>query len=107
MLQNLFKHSSLYLIGSFISKSATTLAWILLARALQPTLYGQFTLFFLLIQTITFFFDFGLIQFFFKHVEKGKEEILFGKLIYLRTLQSFLPDYCYLSLSRFYPLLLS
>lgn len=90
MVADLFKHSSLYFVGSLISKVFTTLAWIVLARGLTPEKYGQFTLFFTIVQTTTFAADFGLNQYYLKKAEGENKKVLFNKIIKVRTLTLFI-----------------
>ena len=85
MLGNLFKHSGIYFFGSLISKAVTTLVWILLARLLSPEKYGQFTLYFMLMQFVTFLADFGLNQYYLKSVENLDRKYLFNKVFFVRT----------------------
>lgn len=85
MIRQLFKHSGIYFFGSLISKLITTAAWILLARVLSPEKYGQFTLYFMILQTVTFFADFGLNQFYLKYVDSYGRNVLFNKILFVRS----------------------
>ena len=85
MIKSLFKHSGVFFFGSLISKVVTTLVWILLARVLSPEKYGQFTLYFMLMQFVTFLADFGLNQYYLKSVEELDRKYLFNKVLFVRT----------------------
>src|SRR3989338_9737639 len=85
MIKSLFKHSGIFFFGSLISKAVTTLIWILLARLLSPEKYGQFTLYFMLMQFVTFLADFGLNQYYLKSVEELDRKYLFNKVLFVRT----------------------
>lgn len=85
MIKSLFKHSGVFFFGSLISKVVTTLVWILLARVLSPEKYGQFTLYFMLMQFVTFLADFGLNQYYLKSVENLDRKYLFNKVFFVRT----------------------
>ena len=69
-----------------ISKVITTFAWILLARVLSPAKYGQFTLYFIILQLATFFADFGLNQYYLKNVDKEGGRNLFNKILFVRSI---------------------
>ena len=85
MIKDLFKHSGIFFSGSIVSKVATTLAWILLAKILVPPEYGIFTLYFMILQLSTFFADFGLNQYYLKKVEGFDKSGLFNKILAVRT----------------------
>lgn len=86
MIRQIFKHSGIFFLGSTFSKIVSTLAWILLARVLSPEYYGQFTLYFMLMQFVTFLADFGLNQYYLKYVEDYGRSLLFNKILYVRSL---------------------
>ncbi len=67
MIEDLLKRSTSYLGGLVLSKVLSVIAFILFARALLPLGFGQFVLFTTLLQVITFFADFGLVQWYQKH----------------------------------------
>ena len=85
MIRQLFKHSGIFFFGSLISKILTTIAWILLARVLSPEKYGQFTLYFMMLQFITFLADFGLNQYYLRSIENFERKILFNKVLFIRS----------------------
>src|SRR3989344_8520368 len=85
MIRQLFRNSSIFFFGSLLSKVVTTLAWILLAKILAPEKYGQFTLYFMSIQFVTFLADFGLNQYYLKKVEEQGRSSLFNKIIMVRS----------------------
>ena len=83
MVRDLFKHTGIYFIGSILSKAIITVAWIALARVLSPEKYGQFTLYFMILQISTFIGDFGLNQWYLKNVEPSNRTLIFNKLLFL------------------------
>ncbi|MBI4226207.1 oligosaccharide flippase family protein, partial [Candidatus Roizmanbacteria bacterium] len=90
MVRDLFKNTGIYFFGSVLSKAITTIAWIALARLLTPEKYGQFTLYFMILQMTTFLGDFGLNQWYLRNVEKENRTLIFNKIIYVRSLTLFL-----------------
>lgn len=84
MIRNLFKRSGIYFIGLSASKVLSTFVFILFARSLGPESFGKFVLFNTLILTFTFFFDFGLNQWYQKQAHKEDRRKLFIDLISAR-----------------------
>lgn len=85
MIATLAKRSATYLSGLLTSRALSVIAFILYARVLLPEKFGEFIFFVTLIQTITFFADFGLVQWFQKesHNQKNREKI-FTQIIQAR-----------------------
>lgn len=86
MIKGLFKRSGIYFAGLSASKVLSTLVFILFARSLRPELFGKFVLFNTLVLTFTFFFDFGLNQWYQKKAPTEDRKKLFIDLISARIL---------------------
>lgn len=84
MIKDLLKRSTYYLSGLTLSKIVSVVAFVLFARALLPAGFGQFVLFTTLIQVITFFFDFGLNQWYQKHAHSSDLSVLIQRLLSAR-----------------------
>lgn len=85
MVKDLFKRSGLYAFFLLIGRGLTLVLYILLARILQPKLFGDAVLFVTLSQFFTFFADFGLNQWYMKQADKEDKVNLFNKIIAART----------------------
>lgn len=68
MIKQLFIHSSHYFVSLVGAKIFSTIVFLLLARNLQPELFGTFTYFLTLLSLTTLVGDFGLIQWYQKTV---------------------------------------
>ncbi len=87
MMHSLLKKSTLYLAGLTVSKIINVLVFIFIARRFSPDLFGEFTFFITLIQFVTYFADFGLIQWYMKKVVSATERnSYYIKVITLRTI---------------------
>ncbi|OGK12424.1 hypothetical protein A3C98_00425 [Candidatus Roizmanbacteria bacterium RIFCSPHIGHO2_02_FULL_37_15] len=86
MIRQIFKQSGIFFFGSVVSKVVTTFAWILLARVLVPEKYGQFTLYFMILQFVTFIADFGLNQYYMKNVENFGRTNMFNRILFVRSM---------------------
>lgn len=86
MIRDLFKRSSLYFLGLSLSKLLSVFVFILFARALKPSEFGDLVLYATLGQIITTFGDFGLSQWYQKKAHVDERSDLFSKLINARIL---------------------
>lgn len=75
MITSLLKNSGIYFTGLSAGKVLTVLLFVLLARLLGPSSFGQYVFFLTVLQLITIVSDIGLIQWFQKeaHVSAAKE----------------------------------
>lgn len=73
MLRSLFKRSGKYFLGLITSKVLTSIAFILLARYFQPSVFGEIVFYWALIQLFTSWSDFGLIQWYQKKAHALKD----------------------------------
>src|SRR5258708_33368935 len=86
MLKNLLKHSTIYFIGLIVGKFFSTAVFILLARILLPEKSGVVT-FFITLQTIfTVFGDWGLNQWYQKHIHVSKPSSLLQEVFFARSI---------------------
>jgi len=90
VLSALFKRSSIYLGGLTVSKLLSTLVFILFARILLPQNFGNFVLFVTLLQVVTFFADFGLIQWYQKQATITDKNTLIGEVLFARLITLFI-----------------
>lgn len=92
MIKSLFKHSTIYFSGLFISKVLTTVAWIVIARLFAPVIFGQVVLYLTFIQLSTYFANFGLNQWYQKQIENHQYQrgLLFNKILNARLITLFL-----------------
>lgn len=86
MLLNLFKTSSFYFLGLIVSKALSVLVFVVFARVLLPTGFGQFIFFVTIVQLVTVGSDLGLNQWYQKKVESVETHDLLNRLISARTL---------------------
>src|SRR3989344_3103028 len=103
MLSDLFKHSGIYFGGLTISRLLSTFVFILFARTLNPSSFGDLVLFHTLVLTITFFSDFGMNQWYQKMAHQENKDKLFGKIIHARIftlISSLFLSFLFLYLTR-------
>src|SRR3990167_11412412 len=85
MIRTLAQRSAVYLSGLTLSRLLSIFAFILYARVLLPEKFGEFVFFATLVQIITFFSDFGLIQWYQKEShQQGNKERFFSHIIQAR-----------------------
>ncbi len=84
IMRNLLKRSTTFFAGQMVSKIATTIIYIWLARLISPSEYGLVFLFGLLIVINSHVFDIGLGQWYQKHVTDETREKLFEKVVTLK-----------------------
>jgi len=84
MIRGLIKKSGVYFLGLLAGKALSFLVFILFARTLLPTNFGNFVLFITLLQLITYFADFGMIQWYQKKATSEDSDELLGKVISAR-----------------------
>lgn len=90
MIRSLFKRSGIYFGGLVAGKVLSFLVFILFARALLPTNFGNFVLFVTLLQLITYFADFGLVQWYQKKAATDDRDELLDKVISARIVTLFI-----------------
>ncbi|PIV10015.1 hypothetical protein COS31_05110 [Candidatus Roizmanbacteria bacterium CG02_land_8_20_14_3_00_36_15] len=92
MIKSLFKHSTIYFSGLFVSKLLTTIVWILIARLFAPVIFGQVVLYLTFIQLATYFANFGLNQWYQKQIEHHQYQrgLLLNKILNARLITLFL-----------------
>ncbi|MFH2022500.1 MAG: oligosaccharide flippase family protein [Patescibacteria group bacterium] len=81
MIKGLFKRSGGYFVGLMLSKLATTVIVIYLAKLFTPHEFGQVSYLLTLITLATLIGDFGLKQWYQKQVHLFREKQLFGQLL--------------------------
>ncbi len=88
MIKSLFKDSTVYFSGLFVSKLLATIAWIVIARLFAPVIFGQVVLYLTLIQLATYFANFGLNQWYQKQIEDHQYQrgLLLNKIINARLI---------------------
>ena len=85
-MEDLLKLSSKYLSGLVLSKILSVIVFILFARALLPLGFGQFVLFTTLLQVVTFFADFGMIQWYQKYAHSEDRKKLAQNMLSSRVI---------------------
>ena len=86
MIKSLFQRSGVYFLGLSFAKILSVLVFILFARALHPSVFGDLVLYATLGQIATTLGDFGLNQWYQKQIHVQDEKNLFSKLISARAL---------------------
>lgn len=85
MIRSLFKRSLAHFSGSVLGKIFSTAIFIALARFLLPQKFGELIFFVTIVQLLTVIADFGLKQWFQKHVQELGRKEAFGLALQART----------------------
>ena len=107
MIRSLFKRSGVYLSGLTASRMLSTIVFILFARSLTPSAFGDFVLFTTLALTITYFSDFGLNQWYQKKASEHETNVLFNIVLNARLLTllvSILLSFSFILITKSFPL---